>query len=179
MIKWTSEHLTGIYDIDVNHEKLVKVLNEAYELFIIGVNVDELHIDELYNNMIVCFDQEEKWMAKTSYPDFLTHTAEHELFTIRFFEIRNSYEQNANNSVELLMFYGNYINHHVRETNRRFGSYIEAKQQAHKEHGNQVPEVLPLTWGKATEAEPVCPAESGEFCRPILPARPEVKPATA
>ena len=153
MIKWTSEHLTGILDIDENHKKLVKLLNEAYELFILGVNVDEFHIDELYNYMILCFDCEETWMINTSYPEISTHAAEHELFTIRFFEIRNDYEQNAKNSVELLLFYNNYINHHVRETNRKFGSFVEANHLTHQELGNHRQEVPSLTWGKATGAE--------------------------
>lgn len=136
MVKWNIELLTGVSDIDEYHKHLVKLLNDAYEGFLIGINIEEFYVDELLDLMFLCFACEESWMMNTSYPFISTHRAEHELFAARFIEIRKQYTQDAYNSVEILIFLNNYVNHHIREADKKFGSFVDGirlKTMANKE----------------------------------------------
>ena len=128
MVKWSMDLLIGIKEIDDSHRQLVELLNEAYAEFIVGINVEQIFIDELFQCMANCFDREESWMIKTSYNNFSAHKSEHELFTLRFLEIYKNYSQDANTSIEVLMFLNNWINHHIRETDSKFGEFVEIQK---------------------------------------------------
>ena len=128
--KWNMSLLVGIQEIDENHRHIVQLLNEAYDEFIMGINIEEVFIDDLFNLMAHCFDCEETCMINTSYPGFYEHKAEHELFTLRFLEISNNYRQDANTSIEILMFLNNWINHHIRETDSKLGEFVEVQNLA-------------------------------------------------
>ena len=128
MVKWNMDLLIGIKDIDENHRHLVQLLNEAYDEFVVGINVEQLFIDELFQCMANCFDCEESLMIKTNYNCFSEHKSEHELFTLRFLEIYKNYNQDANTSIEVLMFLNNWINHHIRETDSKFGEFVEIQK---------------------------------------------------
>ena len=125
MVKWNMHLFIGIDSIDQNHKHLVQLLNEAYDEFIMGINIEEIFIEELFQCMAHCFDCEESLMIETSYPNLSAHKAEHEVFTERFLVIGNNYQRGADTSIEILMFLNNWINHHIRETDTKFGDFFE------------------------------------------------------
>jgi hemerythrin len=55
-------------------------------------------------------------------------------------EINSNYQQNANTSVEILMFLNNWISHHIRETDSKFGNFVEVQnltKRFNREHPKQ------------------------------------------
>jgi hemerythrin len=123
IIKWNKDFLIGIQDIDENHRYLIRLLNETYDGFVLGINTESSFIDELFQCMADCFTYEENVMIDTSYSDYLVHKEEHEAFTENFLKIYDNYED-INTFIKLLMFLNNWIYHHIRETDANFGHFV-------------------------------------------------------
>ena len=121
MVIWNARLLTGLKEIDKNRRHLVHMLNNAYDEFVMGINIDGFLLDELFKCMAHCFDCEETWMIQYSYPKLFQHQTEHELFTIKFIEIINNYKQNASTAAEILVCLNNWIKHHICETDIKSG----------------------------------------------------------
>lgn len=122
--KWNAELLIGIPAIDQQHRQLVELLTEAYVGFVIGINVEKHVVDEMIHGMTKCFEYEESWMVSRSYPEFLDHKKEHEFFVQRLLEISRSYKQDANTSIDVLIFLNNWVNHHIRLTDAKLGVHL-------------------------------------------------------
>jgi len=128
MIKWNMGLLTGIEEIDLHHRSLIQLLNEVYQDFMAGINLEAEVIDRVFNCTAYCFDCEETWMIETAYPDFAEHKAEHELFTVRFLEIYQHHKQDSNTCVDVLLTFNNWISHHFTETDAKFGHFVEVQR---------------------------------------------------
>jgi len=122
--KWNGERLVGIPVIDQHHRQLVELLTEAYVGFVIGINIEKHVVDEVISSMARCFEYEEAWMINNSFPGFFEHKKEHEFFTERLLEISRSYRQDANTSIDVLIFLNNWVNHHIRLTDAQLGQHL-------------------------------------------------------
>jgi hemerythrin len=121
--KWNAELLIGIPAIDQQHRQLVELLTEAYVGFVIGINIEKHVVDEMISGMTKCFEYEESWMVNKAYPEFFDHKKEHDFFTQRLMEISRSYNQDANTSIDVLIFLNNWVNHHIRLTDAKLGMH--------------------------------------------------------
>ena len=121
--KWNAELLIGIPAIDQQHRQLVELLTEAYVGFVIGINIEKHVVDEMISGMTTCFECEESWMVNNAYPEFFDHKKEHDFFTQRLMEISRSYNQDANTSIDVLIFLNNWVNHHIRLTDSKLGMH--------------------------------------------------------
>lgn len=125
IIEWNVNLLVGIQEIDRQHKQLVQWLNDNYDLFREGAEMEGTFLHELLDYSVHHFSCEEGWMRKTSYPNFVAHKEEHELFTRRIIEFKKEQQRNANVSVELIWFLCNWVTHHIRETDAEFGRFID------------------------------------------------------
>jgi hemerythrin len=82
----------------------VQLLNDTYDEYVVGINMELPVMDHLLAYMNFCFECEEQWMVKASYPD-AEHKEEHALFSRRLVEIHKNFRQDANTSIEILMFF--------------------------------------------------------------------------
>jgi hemerythrin len=121
--KWNAELLIGIPAIDQQHRQLVELLTEAYVGFVIGINIEKHVVDEVISGMTKCFEYEESWMVNNAYPELFEHKKEHDFFTQRLMEISRSYNQDANTSIDVLIFLNNWVNHHIRLTDAKLGMH--------------------------------------------------------
>jgi len=125
IIEWNVNFLVGIQEIDRHHKHLVNSLNEAYDRFREGKEIELSFLQELVDYAAHHFACEESWMKKTSYPNLAAHQEEHALFTSRVCEFKREYKRNARISVELLWFLCNWVTHHIRETDAEFGRFVD------------------------------------------------------
>jgi hemerythrin len=125
IIEWNVSFLVGIPEIDQQHQQLVQLTNRTYDGFRSGADIEPSVIDELVAHASEHFACEEGWMAESCYPKLAEHREEHQLFTCRIMEFKSTYQQKANISVELLWFLCNWVTHHIRETDAKFGEFVD------------------------------------------------------
>ena len=125
IIEWNVNFLVGIQEIDRHHQHLVNSLNETYDQFREGKEIQPSFLQELVDHSDHRFPCEESWMVMTSYPKIAAHQEEHAIFTGRVFEFKKEHKLNAQVSAELLWFLCNWVTHHIRETDAEFGRYVD------------------------------------------------------
>jgi hemerythrin len=103
------------------------LLNKTYDEFREGANIKQSVVEELLDYARYHFACEEGLMTEASYPKLAEHKEEHELFACRVLEFQKNYEQNSNHSVELLWFLCNWVTHHIRETDAKFGEFVDVQ----------------------------------------------------
>jgi len=125
VIGWSKDFLVGIKDIDENHRYLMRLLNETYDGYVLGIVTDLFNLDELFQCLTDCFVYEEILMIGTSYCSYLAHKASHELFKINFLEMYNN--NNTNEFIDILMFFNNWVYRHIRDADSKFGDFLRAE----------------------------------------------------
>ncbi|HBA89063.1 MAG TPA: hemerythrin [Geobacter sp.] len=125
IIEWNVNLLVGIQEIDRQHKHLVQSLNDNYDRFREGTEIDTSFLQELTDYSAHHFACEEGWMEKTSYPKLAAHKEEHGLFTSRISEFKKEHKRNASVSVELIWFLCNWVTHHIQETDAEFGRFVD------------------------------------------------------
>ena len=133
-VNWNSSFLLGIKDIDDHHQHLVKLLNLAQEEFKKGAPVGNLpyYINQLIDYANYHFTCEERWMADTSYPDLIRHKEEHKVFICKVYAFQKSFRQNEESPAEMLSFIGNWVTHHILDTDAKFGNFLALKKVSRK-----------------------------------------------
>ena len=81
IITWRDEYNTNVEDIDVQHQRLVELVNNFHSSVEAGIDKNELTdlLVELDEFTRMHFTTEEKLMSKYNYPDFQSHFKEHKL----------------------------------------------------------------------------------------------------
>ena len=97
LIEWKDEYLTGIADVDHEHQELIALINELYE----GMKVDggnDIVMDflgEIFAHVSAHFALEEKIMRTRNYDQYVAHKADHEKLLDDLRDIMDAYEENA------------------------------------------------------------------------------------
>ena len=119
MYEFTEDCITGIEEIDREHEHLFQVINEAYGL----LNTANKHVvmvrglvKELKKYATVHFEHEEAYMNKINDPELPRQKREHEAFTKKVNEIYidDLDEEKSKKMLEdLLLFLSNWLYRHI------------------------------------------------------------------
>lgn len=119
MYEFTEDCITGIEEIDREHEHLFQVINEAYGL----LNTANNHVvmvrglvKELKKYAAVHFEHEEAYMNKINDPELPRQKREHEAFTKKVNEIYidDLNEEESKKMLEdLLLFLSNWLYRHI------------------------------------------------------------------
>ncbi|TSK04399.1 MAG: hypothetical protein FPO08_18945 [Geobacter sp.] len=122
--KWTPDLVIGIDDVDQCHQYIVRMINDAYDGFVVGINPESYILDEILVCMSQCFDYEQMLMMENCYPDFLAHRDEHELFRQRMIDVHSRRNKEGNLTIDLLVILDHWVNRHIRECDAKLGEYV-------------------------------------------------------
>jgi len=125
IVEWDVTYILGIQEIDQQHKTMVELLNKSYDEFRAGARIEQSVIEQLIEFSETHFACEERLMAETSYPGLTDHREEHKIFIRRMKEFKKSYKPTADASVEILWFLCNWVTHHIRETDAKFGRFMD------------------------------------------------------
>jgi hemerythrin-like metal-binding protein len=127
LLRWNNRFLLNVNNVDLQHQHLVELLNTIYDEFKRGTPAQTLQslVEVLIQDTTIYFALEEYWMAKISYPGLCDHNKEHEVFTARVTEIRESYKQGKDFTLNLLLFLNNWINNHLGYTNANLRLFLD------------------------------------------------------
>lgn len=124
---WKKSYEIGVEEIDLQHRRLVRLINELSDAMMIRQGHREVpHIlDELVDYIQLHFTAEEKIMQQCSYPGQKEHVGEHLAMTGKILEYRHRSEQSHDlKAKELLDFLCGWFKQHVVVNDRALGDYM-------------------------------------------------------
>jgi hemerythrin len=132
VFQWNEYLETGHTKIDNQHKQLIIYLNNLSNSFSSGQAKDEIEktMDFLIAYTIKHFNDEEKLMKATNYPDFLVHRSYHEGFkrTVAEFVERLKTEGPSDQLAEtVISCMGDWLVNHIKGDDFAMAAYVKSK----------------------------------------------------
>ena len=128
---WDQEKYTvGIAEIDEQHKKLVKLLNQLFDAMQAGKGNDVL--SRILNDLVAYtkthFAHEERMMQAANYPDFGPHKAEHEKLAQKAADLLAQFKSGkVTISLEVGRFLKDWLNNHILGIDKKYGPCLAGK----------------------------------------------------
>jgi hemerythrin len=130
-IKWLDTFSVGVEEIDIQHKKLIEIINELIDHR--DVNSDSEVISETLNKMTdyikYHFSYEEEYLKEINYPELVIHELEHLDFiekTTNFCIGTLNVEKNI--SEDILQFLKDWLINHILKSDMKYKEYKETLQ---------------------------------------------------
>ena len=130
---WNSRYNTGIQAIDDQHQELFRLVDLLRRMVQEGSPRPE--IEGVLAELLACtqrhFATEEAFMARTSYPDFNQHLAEHASMLASLHELLAKFRE-SQEAMALMVptFMEGWLKHHISDGDFGFVSYLKARNLA-------------------------------------------------
>jgi len=123
MYIWEEKYSVGVQSIDIQHEKIFRLLSHLLEAMKQGQasNVTTQIILELEQYSVIHFQKEEYFFHRFNYSGSAKHIIEHQYFIHKIAELKA--ELNSGTialTFELLNFLKDWIEHHILEVDKEF-----------------------------------------------------------
>jgi len=131
-IEWTDDLATGVNEIDNQHRELFQRINNLLDACNHGKGKEEVKkvISFLEDYVITHFSEEEKYMGKYDYPDYMVHKRQHLEFMENFFRIKTQFEAEGP-GIHIVVITNNlvvdWLRNHIRKIDRALGSFLKTK----------------------------------------------------
>lgn len=129
-IQWAERYRTGIPFVDAQHQELFRVVARLQESLArnLGDPVLRSQLDELLSLLKTHFRDEEEFLRRYGYPDFLEHMAEHTSLLGELEQIRVRYEQSAAPLASMIgTFLGGWLRHHISEGDFNYAKFLRER----------------------------------------------------
>jgi len=124
---WNDTLAVGQEDIDNDHMILVALINRAARR-IRGGEVPQAigsAIDQLVAYTVLHFEEEERVMQRSGYPDFVQHKAQHDALRKRVAELKQRFEAGeARVGDDLLALFRDWLTGHIQRFDKRIGHHL-------------------------------------------------------
>jgi hemerythrin-like metal-binding protein len=130
LMTWKDEYSVKIQTIDLQHKKLIDLLNQIYDASRIGKGKEILGkiLNELVTYTKVHFATEEEFFKKFSYPGFVQHKAEHDKLTKQVTDFQEQYASGrVTLSIEIMQFLKDWLNGHILGTDKKYTEFLNSK----------------------------------------------------
>jgi len=130
IMPWKDEYAVGIKQIDEQHKRLVRLLNELNQAMADGKGREVMTgiLSQLVDYTKGHFATEERLMQGYLYPGYAAHKLEHDQLTktvLKFQQDVNSGK--AVMSIEVLDFLKNWLRNHILGTDKRYAPFLNSK----------------------------------------------------
>ena len=130
LINWNETYSVKVKEIDVQHKKLVDIINELHEKMKEGKGkeVVEKLLAELLDYTVFHFSFEEKLLNINNYPDHKTHAKLHADLMEQVQVFRNKVKSgNSLLSLELMNFLKKWLVEHILDSDKKYSAFLNAK----------------------------------------------------
>jgi hemerythrin len=129
-IDFTDKLSVKVSLIDEQHKKLIEIINDLHDAMVTGQG--KTIMDDVLARLIdytkMHFSTEERLMAQYKYPDRVTHETQHIELTTQVGQLYLKVQQNKGSvTIETMTFLKNWLNHHILETDKKFGAFLIEK----------------------------------------------------
>ncbi len=130
-IPWTPALAIGVPEIDQQHQELFLRIEQLVVGIVRGEHGEVEHLlDFLGQYVEKHFGAEERWMIRSTYPEYARHKSEHERFIRDYERMRLEY-QDKGPSVLVGMRVNNWISEwltgHISHSDMAFGRFLAGK----------------------------------------------------
>ncbi len=136
VIKWRDEYSCYDETIDLQHKKMIDMINQINDIAILNDGFDRYdEIVSIFKGLkdytIYHFGHEEKMFAEHGYDSFNTkiQKLEHKGFVnkLESIDLYELDEDQIGTVRDLLSFLSKWLNHHILDIDKRFGEFLKDK----------------------------------------------------
>jgi len=127
LIKWNDKMSVKVEEIDIQHKKLVDLLNALHEAMLNRQSKEALGkiISELVNYAAVHFKTEEKYFDQFGYPETEEHKKEHKDFVEKVLDFQKGYEEGRLMlSMDILNFLKDWLYNHIMGSDQKYSNFF-------------------------------------------------------
>lgn len=129
-IQWDQKLSVGIAQIDMQHKKLVSMINEMYQAMSEGKGNDVMGkvLNDLVTYTRTHFATEEKLMQSNAYPDFAAHKAVHDKLTAQVGQMQTDFQAGkVALSTKVTSFLKDWLVKHIMGTDQKYVPFLHGK----------------------------------------------------
>ncbi len=130
LINWNDSLSVNIKEIDVQHQRLISIVNELHDAMKSGKSKEILGkiFIGLQQYVATHFATEEKYMSQFNYPDYNAHKIEHTKLTQKVVELQKKFENgDPVLTLELMNFLKNWLQQHIIGTDKKYGPFLNSR----------------------------------------------------
>ena len=130
LIKWKKEFSVDIKQLDNQHKKIIKILNQILALHQNGKN--EKEIEDILSNLTEYikehFRTEEELMLEHHYPGYDKQKQEHNQFIDRLFGFHKEYLKSRRlTTINLFNFVWDWFSQHILNLDKQYGPFLKER----------------------------------------------------
>jgi hemerythrin len=130
LIKWNDSFSVNIVEIDLQHQKLVSLINELNNAMLQGMGKAALTniLNELVAYTVNHFSIEEKYFAQYQYPNSDSHKKEHLVFVEKVASFKKDFDSGKLGlSIEVMNFLSNWLQTHIKGSDKKYQPFLNQK----------------------------------------------------
>ncbi len=130
LIKWKDIFSVKVSEVDIQHKKLIGLINQLYDAMRIGKGREVLGsvLTELVHYTIYHFSTEERLFREYGYPEYDEHKQIHDDLTRKAKELKESFDRgNKMITIDVMLFLSNWLNVHILEVDKKYSEFLNSK----------------------------------------------------
>ena len=130
LLNWNSTYSVNVKEIDLQHQKLVNLINELHESMKAGKGKEAMGkvLTELANYTKFHFKYEEDLFKKTMYPDSMVHTLQHQNLVKQVVDFINQFQKGEKLlTMDLMNFLKKWLMDHIVGMDKKYSNHFNAK----------------------------------------------------
>ncbi len=128
---WTDSLAIGIPEIDQQHQELFLRLERLLRGIVGGEREEVGRLLEFLGTYVVNhFGAEERWMAKSGYPDYARHKAEHDQFMQDYLRMQVEFEQKGPTvlvGMRVNNWVADWLRRHIADSDAALGRWLAGR----------------------------------------------------
>lgn len=130
ILKWDDSLSTGFDEVDLQHRKLILIIENVHECAESGPGEYALRmskaIKQLTDYTQYHFTEEEALMRRNSFPGFERHKKEHDAFVAQVHaQIQGLSQAKGDDAFRFYRFLGNWLLAHIAKSDQEWAAYIK------------------------------------------------------
>lgn len=130
LITWSDKYSVKVKSIDLQHKKLVELINELHEALAAAKAKEVLSkiLQDLINYTKDHFSYEEQLLNKNNYPALFGHKQEHTNLTNKVVDFQNQFLAGRTSiSIEMMNFLRDWLVNHINGTDKKYSEFLASK----------------------------------------------------
>ena len=130
MLTWSDKYSVNVKEIDDQHKKLIRLLNELHTAMSAGKGKDVLSgvLNHLIDYTVYHFSAEENYMVQYGYPGYTQHRAEHTEFVKNVKDFDEKFEAGQSSvSIDVIKFLNGWVTSHISGTDKQYTQFFNQK----------------------------------------------------
>jgi hemerythrin len=129
-IQWNNNLSVGIAEIDGQHQRLVKLINDLNDAMKVGKGRDITGkiLNELTSYTLTHFATEEKYFDKFNYPESDAHKEEHSKFVQKVSAFKKDFEESrVGITIPIMNFLSDWLKNHIAVIDKKYQPFLTAQ----------------------------------------------------